>query len=64
MGNFRSSSHHLQRGLHKNLIQNTEELINSIIYLILHVFYIRLFNVRRPENDLKKIKTCPSVSEV
>jgi hypothetical protein len=28
------------------------------------VFYVRLFDVRLPEDDLKKIETCRSISEL
>jgi len=45
----------------KNHIQNTDELINSINHLIIHAFYIYLFDVRLPETYLKKREAYRSV---
>jgi len=44
--------------------QNTHELIYVINNFKIRVFYIRLYDVRLPENDLKKIGKCRIISEV
>jgi len=37
--------------------------INKFSYLIIHALYICLFDVRLPENDLKKTETRRIISE-
>jgi len=32
-----------------------------LIYMIIHVFYICFFDVKLPEDDLKRIETCGSI---
>jgi hypothetical protein len=38
--------------------------VKHLIYLIIHVFHIRLFDVKLPEDDLKKIETCHCINEL
>ena len=64
---FHSFSNHPQGVFHPTSIYKTDKLSEGLdlTYFIIHLcFYIHLFDVRLPEDDMKKIKTCQRTSEL